>query len=135
MFCEQCGTELERGARFCGTCGATVANGPTNMSGQLLSRGISDRRVRLLQIGLIATVVLVVALAGGLLWMASSEEIDVTTVTGRSDSVTQESKTELSRSKAEQMIAEQGKYPSPVEVYLETQRYTYMMIPEPLTWL
>lgn len=114
MYCEQCGAEVEKDARFCTTCGkrlgegdvSRVGNGATNMSGQLLSRGSSDRRARLLQGGLIAAVVLVAALAGGLLWMASSAKIDITTVTGRSDSVTQESKTELSRSMAERIIVE-----------------------------
>lgn len=33
---------------------------------------------------------------------------------------------ELSRPMAEKMIAESGKYPSPVEVLLETQRYTHI---------
>jgi hypothetical protein len=95
MFCEQCGADLEQDARFCGMCGAKVGNGATNISVQLLSRGISDRRVRLLQIGLIAAVVVVVALGGALFWIAGSEKVDVTDVAKNLNGVNQESGTEV----------------------------------------
>lgn len=123
MYCEQCGAELEPNARFCSMCGSQVGEAGAESSGQEIPQGVADRHPRILKSGLIAGLVVVVLVLGGtVLWTLRSEKAHLTDDGNSLNAVTQESKTELSRNKAEKMIGEHNKFPIPVRVLLEKRK-------------
>lgn len=104
MFCEQCGAELEADARFCAMCGRQVEkDGGADVG---LPKSISDLRIGVLKKGVIPALLVVLGLGGVLFWMFREE-----------------SKTELSRSKAEKLIVEHEKFPLPGIVGMFTDAY------------
>jgi len=115
MFCEQCGTELEPEARFCQNCGSRVVIEGAQLSSSESVQRSSVGRLDRLPRKLLSGTLVVLVLAGTLVWFFKGSISGSRPEDHFNEAGTKQEIKGLSRSEAAEIIAKE-RFPRPVHV-------------------